>query len=91
MHHLPNGELITEVTSPTGAYTVKAYVSESGATVADAVRAEVVFHKKKDKKKNIYWEYRISEANIIWIDDDTVSINNTALDVRKDVYDWRKE
>ena len=91
MHRLPDGEFLTEVESPTGKYTVKAYVSESGATVADAVRGEVIYHDKKDKKKNIYWEYRESEAEVVWIDNETVSINGTQLDVRKDVYDWRKE
>lgn len=91
LHHLPDGRLLTEVGSPTGEYTVKAYVSESGATVADAVRGEVIYHEKRDKTKNIYWEYRESYAKVIWIDDHTVSINGKELDVRKDVYDWRKK
>lgn len=91
MHHLPSGEFLKEAESPTGKYTVKAYVSTSGATVADAVRGEVIYHHKREKKKNIYWEYRESEAEIVWIDDDTVSVNGVELDVRKDVYDFRKE
>ncbi|MBO1915463.1 hypothetical protein J4G37_62860, partial [Microvirga sp. 3-52] len=30
-------------------------------------------------------------AEIVWIDDYTVSINGIELDVRKDIYDFRKE
>lgn len=91
MQQLPDGDFLTEETSPSGNYTVKAYVSRSGATVADAVRVEVVYHKKKDKKKNIYWGYRESEAAILWLDEHTVSINGMKLDVRKDIYDFRKD
>lgn len=91
INRLPEGEFLHLTESPNGDYTVKAYVSESGATVADAVRVEVIYHQKIDKTKNIYWGYRESEAEIIWLDNDTVSINGIELDVRKEVYDWRKE
>lgn len=91
MQQLPDGDFLTEERSPGGDYTVKAYVSRSGATVADAVRGEVVYHKKKDKTKNIYWEYRESEAVIQWLDEHTASINGVKLDVRKDIYDFRKD
>jgi hypothetical protein len=91
MSKLPDGEFLTEAKSPTGEYTVKAYVSMSGATVADAVRGEVVYHQKREKKKNIYWGYRESTADIVWIDEHIISFNGTVLDVRKDVYDFRKE
>lgn len=89
LHHLPEGDFLAEAESPNGEYTVKAYVSRSGATVADAVRGEVIYHQKNEK--NIYWEYRESEAEISWIDETTISISGVKLDVRKDVYDWRKE
>ena len=91
INRLPEGEFLTAATSPTGDYTVKTYVSRGGATVADAVRGEVIYHQKKDKKKNIYWGYRESESEIVWITNEIVSINGMELDVRKDVYDWRKE
>jgi hypothetical protein len=91
MQQLPEGEFLAEEISPGEDYTVKAYVSRSGATVADAVRGEVVYHKKRNKKKNIYWGYRESEADIRWIGEHNVSINGVKLDVRKDVYDFRKE
>jgi hypothetical protein len=90
MQQLPEGEFLTEEISPGEDYTVKAYVSRSGATVADAVRGEVVYHKKRDKKKNIYWGYRESGADVQWINEHTVSINGVELDVRKDIHDFRK-
>lgn len=91
MHHLPKGELLTEVESPGGQYTVKAYLTNGGATVSYAVRGEVVYHDKKEKKKNIYWQYREEKAEIVWLDDQNVSINGIELDVRKDVHDYRKQ
>lgn len=91
MSKLPEGELLTKAISPSGQYTVNAYVSRSGATVADAVRGELVNHHKRDKTKNIYWQYRESEAEVSWSSDHTVSINGIELDVRKDVFDFRKE
>lgn len=82
---------MTEAISPNGDYTVRAYLSNSGATVAFAVRGEVVYHNKRNKTKNIYWAYREEQAEIIWLDDHTVSINGVELNVKKDVYDWRKQ
>lgn len=88
---LPKGVFIAEANSPTEAYTVRVYVAKSGATVQDAVRGEVIFHEKNDKQKNIYWQYRESDAKIVWLDAHRVLINDVELDVRKDVYDYRKE
>ena len=91
INRLPEGEFLRMIESPNGDYTVKTYVLRGGSTVAEAVRGEVIYHQKKDKKKNIYWGYRESEAKITWIGNDIVSINGIDLDVRKEVYDWRKE
>ena len=91
MARLPEGEFLKEATSPTGAYTVRAYLTNGGATTAYAVRGEVVYHKKNDKTKNIYWQYREQRAEIFWLDDTTISINGIELDVRKEVYDYRKQ
>lgn len=90
-HHTPKGDLLTETVSPNGNYTVNTYVIHGNATVANSIRGEVVYHNKKDKKKTIYKGYREEEAEVIWLDDHTVSINSIELDVRKDVYDWRAD
>ncbi len=39
--------------------------------------------------RNIYWNYRESEADIEWTDDVTVSINGIVLNVEIDKYDYR--
>ncbi|MGY3189926.1 DUF5412 family protein [Lysinibacillus sp. TE18511] len=59
-------ELIAESTSPQGTYTVKAYVSDAGATTSSTVLGELVFNHEKRKSKKIYWQYRESEAYIYW-------------------------
>jgi hypothetical protein len=91
MSRLPQGEFLTEETSPNGTYTLKAYVTNGGATVSYAVRGELVFNGKGDKTKNIYWKYREETADITWKDDDTVVINGRTLDVPGDSYDFRHD
>lgn len=83
-------DLIAESTSPQGTYTVKAYVSDAGATISYAVLGELVFNHEKRKSKKIYWQYRVSEAYIKWSDDDTVSINGVTLNVPDETYDYRE-
>lgn len=91
MNHLSKGEMITEVVSPNGEYTLKAYLVNGGATVSYAIRGELNFNNKYRKPKNIYWNYREEEAKVEWTDEDTVVINGHSLDVPHEVYDWRRE
>lgn len=89
MEILPKGEFLTEESSPDGKYTLKAYVTNGGATTSYAVRGELVFNEKNGKTKNIYWDYREETAEISWVDEDTVIINNRTLNVPKEKYDFR--
>lgn len=91
MNGLPKGEYLTEKTSPDGAYTLKAYRTNGGATVSYAIRGELVFNKRKGKAKNIYWNYREDTANIIWTDNNTVVINGHTLNVPNDKFDFRNQ
>ena len=91
MNRLPKGEYLTEETSPNGKYTLKAYVTNGGATTSYSVRGELVFNKKGDKTKNIYWNYREDTANIIWTDNNTVEINGHTLGVPNDKFDFRNQ
>ena len=90
MTRLSRGSLINELSSPDGSYTVKAYLVKGGATVADAVRGELVFNEMIRKPKNIYWNYREENAHLSWIDEDTRAINGILLDVPHEVYDFRR-
>lgn len=91
MNRLPTGEYLTEETSPNGEYTLKAYVTNGGATTSYSVRGELVFNEKFNKTKNIYWNYREDTANIIWEDNNTVVINGHTLDVPNDKFDFRNQ
>lgn len=91
MNRLPTGEFLTEEVSPDGKYTLKAYVTNGGATTSYAVRGELVFNQKKSKTKNIYWNNEEEAAEITWTDDNTVVINGHSLDVLKDKFDFRNE
>ena len=45
---------------------------------------------KGGSRKNIYWQYPGHTATVEWLDHKTVKINDKALDVEKDTYDYRK-
>lgn len=90
MSNLPEGKFVKQVDSPDKSYSVRMYVVEGSATVATTVRGELLKN-KKGTKKNIYWDYRITDTNVRWVDPDTVSINGHQLDVEKDIYDFRRE
>ena len=83
-------ELINEVVSPDGKYTVSAYLNNGGATTDYAVLCSVR-NNETEKKKNIYWNYHCTEAKIEWNDEDTVIINGVELNVDKDTYDYRND
>ncbi|CAG9611270.1 hypothetical protein BACCIP111899_00442 [Bacillus rhizoplanae] len=89
---VPKGELIQEVKSPNGTYTLNAYITNGGATTSFAVRGELIFNKRKIfKTKNIYWHYKEDQANIEWQSEDTVIINGHTLHVPDETYDFRKD
>ena len=50
---LPTGDYLSESTSPNGTYTIKTYLCNGGATVAYAVRGELITNTKNFKKKNV--------------------------------------
>ena len=89
MSSLPTGEYIGEEESPNGSYTVRIYRCGGGATVDWSVRGELV-NNDTGKKKNIYWQYHKQNAEVSWIDDCTVNIDDVTLDVPHDVYDYRR-
>ncbi|MFP3919442.1 DUF5412 domain-containing protein [Lysinibacillus telephonicus] len=91
MNRLPTGEYLTQATSPDGKYTVKAYVTNGGATTSYAVRGELVFNEKGYKTKNIYWNYREETASIQWLGNDKVMINGHTLNVPKEKFDFRHQ
>ena len=53
MSRLPKGDIISEQESPNGTYTVKAYLTNGGATVSYAIRGELNFNNSRKKPKNM--------------------------------------
>ncbi|MFQ6849104.1 MAG: DUF5412 family protein, partial [Clostridium perfringens] len=79
-------ELLGETVSSDGKYKVEAYLINGGATVDWSVKC---YLREGDIKKEIYRDYHINEANMIWIDNDTISINNHNIDLPNGKYDFR--
>ena len=89
IEELPSGEIINTVYSPDRKHIINSYVVNGNATVDFSVRCEVV-SVESNNKRNIYWEYHCDQANVKWIDNNTVEINGKTLNVITDSYDWRK-
>lgn len=86
-----NGQdILTELASPKNTYTVTAYLNNGGATTDYAVLCTVT-NNKTSKSKNIYWNSPCQTAAVAWVDDVTVMINEVKLDVRHDVFDYRRQ
>lgn len=91
MSNLPKGEFLTESMSPKGTYTIKAYLCNGGATSSYSIRGELIENKEKNKITNIYWDYKIDKAVIIWLDENTVEINGHKINLPNGKYEWRKD
>ncbi len=89
MDNLPEGERIGSYDSPESTYTLNIYLCNGGATTDFSIRGELV-ENETDNTKNIYWSYHEQEAEVKWIDKETVVINGRTLNVTKDSYDFRK-
>lgn len=89
MSRLPEGEYLYSSNNPTGEYRVNVYLCYSSLS-ADAVRAETE-NTDNGKRRNIYWCYRKSSAEIEWTGDYEAVINGEKLNILKESYDWRKD
>lgn len=81
-------EFLGETVSSDGKYMVEAYLINGGATVDWSV---ICYLKEGQNKKEIYRDYHINEANMTWIDNDTISINNHNIELPNGKYDFRDE
>ena len=74
-------DLFKTTNSPGNNYKIEFYLKNGGATTSFGVIG------KLDGplwfEKTIYDDYRMDHANVEWIDEHTVSINNHILDLRK--------
>lgn len=83
-------EYLTESTSPNGTFTVTAYLNNGGATTSYAVLGTLK-NNKNGKTKNIYWQYRCEKAEMEWLNNETIKINGIELNVKNEIYDYRRK
>ena len=76
---------IDAVDSPTGKYTVHAYLCNGGATTDWLIECFVV-NNENGTERQIYHQYHENEAKIEWVSDDEVEINGIKLNVETDFY-----
>ncbi|TPE20813.1 DUF5412 family protein [Clostridium perfringens] len=81
-------EFLGETVSSDEKYKVEAYLVNGGATVDWSV---ICYLKEGQNKKEIYIDYHINEANMTWIDNDTISINGHDIELPNGKYDFRDE
>lgn len=83
-------EKILTSTSPDNTYTLEAYRVNGGATTDYSIK---VYRIDNDSSKSlIYNKYHDYNAEIKWISNYTVSINDVTIDLSKnETYDWRNK
>lgn len=86
----PSEELLGETVSSDGKYKVQAYLVNGGSTTDWAVRCYLKEGNSK-KEKLIYNDYHIEEADMTWVDADTISINGHDIDLPNGKYDFRDQ
>lgn len=90
IQRLKGQELLDEVSSSDGKYTVSVFLNNGGATTDYAVLCSVR-NNETEKERNIYWQYHCTNAKVKWLDEKTVDINGKGLNVEKDSYDYRND
>lgn len=88
LYALPKGKFLTESTSPNGEYTVRTYKCTGDIETDVSIRGELI-NNKTNKKRNIYWDHKIYNANIIWDTDNSVIINAHKINLQNGKYNWR--
>ncbi|OCB01081.1 DUF5412 family protein [Clostridium beijerinckii] len=83
-------EVLNNLTSPKGIYTVTTYLNNGGATTNFAVLG-VLRNNKNGETKNIYWQYPCNKADMEWLNDEKIKINNIEINVKNQIYDYRRK
>jgi len=87
INNISEGKLMFSSDSPDKSFTVNIYLVESTLS-SNAIRGELV-NNKTSNQRNIYWQYRISNAQVEWIYNENVSINGVILNVKNGKFDFR--
>ena len=88
---ISKGDYLGSFNSPDDHYTLSVYHGSGGATVDYSILCELVDN-ISHIKRNIYYAYHESNAEVVWYSNSVVSINGRKLDVSKnESYDGRLE
>lgn len=88
---IPRTELVTEVSSPDGKYSILAYTSDINATTSESVVCELKYNDGTKKNKTVYFQNHESNVRIVWRSNTEVVINGHVLTMPDDVYDSRRD
>ncbi len=81
-------EFISKSDSADGKYTVNAYLNDGENSSNYAVLCTAT-NNTTGETRNIYWNNECANANIQWVDNQTVVINGTVINVEKGGFDYR--
>jgi hypothetical protein len=88
INNLPEGEILKSINSPQRDVKFNLYLCNGGATVDYALRGEI--ENKFGVKKNVYWNYKIKDAAIKFINPKTIKINDLEINIKNEKFDFRK-
>lgn len=90
INRLPKDKYLFSEGSPNGTYRLNIYTGGGGATVGYSIIGEIE-NTETGKKRNLYFEYHCQDAEVEWLDDETVIINGKKLNVLTDSYAKRTD
>lgn len=82
---LPEGKFMKSSTSPQDKAQIDFYLVENN--MGYAVRGELV---ENCARKNIFWQTGVKTADIRWLSEKSVIINNIPLNIKTDKFDSRR-
>lgn len=88
INNIATGDYISSLNSQNNKYTLKSYLIKGDSLSGNSIRVELI-NNVTNSKKNIYFNYPENSVSMEWLDSETVRINETELNIYKDIYDWR--
>ena len=87
LQEIDGQEYISKSDSADGNYTVTAYLNDGQSS--DYAVLCTVTDNPNGETRNIYWNDNCANANIQWVNNDTVVINGTVVNVKNGGFDYR--
>lgn len=93
IYHIPEGELIEEVVSPSKEYTLQSYLilNDKENLLKNKAISVVVLNNETKITSAIYYNYHENKVTMKWIDEETVQINGMKLNIHEDTYNRKIE